>query len=183
MATEPEKPAVVAPAAPAAPAAVEAPVKPKPAVPAKLSTETCMLLDSQLNRASQARESDNSVVWTTFNVFAAAEAVLLASLTQAANGNSFNLGVAKMVSFAGIVSSLFWLAILLRNMAHLHVKEEIVRKLETALQVPIEYSMTNRNVAAYASIKGFKARQLMIGCVVFALLAWCFAVARFWFGL
>lgn len=92
-------------------------------------------LDRQLDRVSNARIGQDSVAWTISSVFGAAEAVFVAAYVTRPEAFLSPL-TSIALSVVGVLSSSVWLSILSRALYHIKRLEDIIRKLESDLQIP-----------------------------------------------
>jgi hypothetical protein len=114
-------------------------------------------LERQLEIVSAARVGEDGTCRTIFSIFAAAEAVLIDAFFSSDPGRSM-----MIVCVIGIASSVAFWCLLHRALGHLAIHEELILKLENALKVPPEFSISrDRNPRLYGKLTGFRARSVM----------------------
>jgi hypothetical protein len=127
------------------------------------------LLNHQLNRVA-ARAENNSTGWTIFSIFGAGQAVLINAFGDA----SMRIGIAA----AGMLTAVIWASLQFRHLAYLALFDEVIERLEEALGIPEELSVTNRNRFGRAKVNEafpFSSRTTLKAGPSIAALGWLLA--------
>src|SRR4026208_703119 len=110
------------------------------------STKPCPEeLWKQLSHAITLRTGGDQVVWTVCSIFAATNAVLLNTLFL---DGKFSKPAGLIVGLVGAALALAWSSMQERVLAHLDRYEDVMRTLETALQLDQSFRVTKLMGAA-----------------------------------
>ena len=150
----------------------------------------------QLGFIRDARNSQDSVLWTIFNTFWASNAVLLVALFS--TGKLPNKEVGVIISIVGALLSIAWSLIQIRTIEIIKRFEDIGRKLERDLKIPSKYSISYKRekYTTRGKIKNQKninsieknniilkivprSRNIMKVCCILASTLWLLAIYLF----
>jgi len=138
-------------------------------------------LQKQLDRVVAARANENLVTWTVFSVFVASMGLFANAALRAASESAYLQGA--VVALAGLFLSIIWNITLNRSLLHLELGETVTLRLERALSIDPEHSVTEANPIyreRMASVP--KAKPALRAVALVSLLIWfvvtaCFLVA------
>jgi len=100
-------------------------------------------LQKQLDRVAEARSNENTVTWTVFSVFVASMGLFADAALRAATESSYLVG--GVIALAALFLSIVWVISLRRSLLHLELQEVVTIRLEQALSIDPEYSLTYTN--------------------------------------
>jgi hypothetical protein len=127
--------------------------------------------DQQLNRLVTSKAAVNSVTWQVFSIFSAGMAVLVSAFAQAKTPLT-----TVVIAAIGVATSVVWLALQRRMIAHLVMHEDAIAVLEDWLAITTRYSAsTQRNYSGLTKVNAtvaFAGREVMILWISAVLLAW-----------
>jgi hypothetical protein len=138
----------------------------------------------QLGNAIQLRSAQDTVLWSIFGVFWAANAILLVALFPKGGLPAYPIGA--IISVVGFLLGIVWYKIQGRALGHVTRYERLMKRLEEELGFDSE---EQRKYAISAEInkedyrdcldKGVSARVLMPKCAKGACLFWALAFISF----
>lgn len=137
---------------------------------------------TQLTNAIHLTSAVNTVYWTIFGIFGAANAVLLVALFP--NGKLPTNCFGSIISALGIVMSFMWYVMQKRSLAHLERYEKLVERIEKELGFDPKYATSAKiNLEDWERYlrNGPAIRPLMRDFSVLALIIWTMAFAFFLF--
>ena len=138
-------------------------------------------LQKQLDRVSAARANENLVTWTVFSVFVASMGLFTNAALHAASESAYPQGV--VVALASLFLSVVWNITLHRSLLHLELQEAVTVRLEQALSIAPEYSLTDANPVHGGRLASApRAKPALRAVALLSLAVWfvvgiCFLVA------
>ena len=130
-------------------------------------------LRAQLANASNLRSAEDRELWRIFQIFWAANAILLVALFS--NGDLPTNLVGTVISGVGFGMSAMWSWIQHRVRGHVLRYERLIEKLERRLRMPPEYAVSseiNREDYQRYLGKGPRTGTIMIVCGLAVTIVW-----------
>lgn len=138
-------------------------------------------LQKQLDRVTEARSNENVTTWTVFSVFVASMGLFADAVLRAAGGHAYVQGA--IVAISALFLSVVWIVALRRSLLHLELHETVTLRLEQALSIDPQYSLTEANPFFSERMPSVPKAKPALRAVAFAsLIVWfviamCFLVA------
>jgi len=151
-----------------------------PAASACESHET-LLLREQLMRAYAQRSDQDGVLWHVFGIFWGSNAILLIALFSSGDFPK-NPFVGVIVSCVATLVSLIWYGVQRRALGNVLRLEEISKRIERRLEMPVEYSLhaaPEEELTKKLLERGPQARRIILPGILIATLAWITSAIAF----
>ena len=120
------------------------------------------LLKKQLNFANNLKIHENTLNWSIFGIFLAANVLLVVTLFQ-----NYNYPLKMVFTIVGLFLSLIWIVIQIRALEFRTFYDELVFRLEEELKIPEEFK-TKQFTKNIIGLEG----GLMIFLPFFVLIGW-----------
>ena len=135
---------------------------------------------SQLANATNLRSSQDREQWRVFQIFWAANAILIVALFS--QGEFPKNSIGAIISIFGAVMSWVWFMIHRRVAGHVKRYEVLIERLERKLKIPPRYSVSTelnkKDRRLYLNIKP-SARTVMAFCSIMVPIIWSLVIIIF----